>query len=95
MWNQCVGGLHIRHDIANARSSTPISHAFAHALASVLAYLRQVAEAISPDYQSLAGGDPELVSLWTRYEDVEHVLKALATLSGRVSCLINFPYIYV
>ncbi|KAH9892864.1 Spc98 family-domain-containing protein [Cubamyces lactineus] len=70
-------------DTRAPRSSTPISHAFAHALASVLAYLRQVAEAISPDYQSLAGGDPELVSLWTRYEDVEHVLKALATLSGR------------
>ncbi|KAI0655958.1 Spc98 family-domain-containing protein [Cubamyces menziesii] len=65
------------------RVSTPTSHAFAHALSSILAYLRQVAEAISPDYQSIAGVDPELVSLWKRYEDMEHVLKALATLSGR------------
>ncbi|KAI0330134.1 hypothetical protein GY45DRAFT_1324015 [Cubamyces sp. BRFM 1775] len=70
-------------DARAPRSSTPVSHAYAHALASILAYLRQVAEAIAPDYRSAAGVDAELVSLWTRYEDMEHVLRALATLSGR------------
>lgn len=81
-------------NIINVRVSTPTSHAFAHALSSILAYLRQVAEAISPDYQSIAGVDPELVSLWKRYEDMEHVLKALATLSGRVSISMKSPHIF-
>ncbi len=67
-----------------SRRPTPILHSFIHALSSILAYLRQNAETIPPDLLA-TGADACLTALWTRYEDTEHILRALAALCGRVS----------
>ncbi|KAI1796462.1 Spc98 family-domain-containing protein, partial [Ganoderma leucocontextum] len=74
-----------RHHPTN--QPTPTLHAFTHALSSILAHLRQTAETISPDVQASPGGDARLIALWTRYEDMESVLQALAALCGREETL--------
>lgn len=63
---------------------TPTLHAFTHALSSILAFLRETAEAIPPDMRVSPGADARLTALWTKYEDMENVLQALAALCGRV-----------
>lgn len=68
----------------STNEATPTLHAFAHALSSILAYLRETAEAIPPELQASPGADARLAALWTRYEDMESVLQALAALCGRV-----------
>ncbi|PIL34214.1 hypothetical protein GSI_03925 [Ganoderma sinense ZZ0214-1] len=62
---------------------TPTLHAFTHALSSILAFLRETAEAIPPNMGEDRGTDARLVALWTKYEDVESVLQAVAALCGR------------
>ena len=64
--------------------STPVKHAFAHALSSVLGYIRQNAERIPPDLQATPNADARLMALWTKYDSMENVLEALAALCGRV-----------
>ncbi|EJF65129.1 hypothetical protein DICSQDRAFT_98693 [Dichomitus squalens LYAD-421 SS1] len=62
---------------------TPILHAFRHALSSILAYLRENADAIPIDLQANLGADARLTALWTKYEDMSSILQALAALCGR------------
>ncbi|KAI8993788.1 Spc98 family-domain-containing protein [Trametes punicea] len=63
--------------------ATPALHAFNHSISSILAYLRQLAEATSPCPTTISGLDGRLTALWTRYEHMEAVLAALAALCGR------------
>ncbi|KAI0779845.1 Spc98 family-domain-containing protein [Fomes fomentarius] len=72
----------IRGERHASRRPTPILHAFTHALSSILAYLRQNAATIPPDLLA-TGADACLAALWTRYEDTEQMLRALAALCGR------------
>lgn len=71
-----------RHSIGQ---SSPILHAFSHSLLTILAYLRHIADSIPPELQTIPGADARLTALWTRYEDMQHILQALASLTGRVS----------
>ncbi|KAM5533317.1 hypothetical protein V8D89_012991 [Ganoderma adspersum] len=75
-----IRSLSRRHSIDQL---TPTLHAFTHALSSILACLRETAEAIPPDMQVSPGADARLTALWTKYEDMESVLQALAALCGR------------
>ncbi|KAH9855199.1 hypothetical protein C2E23DRAFT_814873 [Lenzites betulinus] len=75
--------------------TTPVSHAFTHSLSSILAYLRQLAEAIPVDFQATTGDDARLTALWTRYEDMEDILKALAALCGRDEDTLPSEYVPV
>ncbi|KAI0769320.1 Spc98 family-domain-containing protein [Trametes elegans] len=75
--------LELLADSQETRHSTPVSHAFTHSLSSILAHLRQIAESRLPDIHAVAGAQARLAALWTQYEDMEHVLEALAALCGR------------
>ncbi|TFK94615.1 hypothetical protein K466DRAFT_476152 [Polyporus arcularius HHB13444] len=69
-----------RHSVSR---STPIVHAFTHAISSILAYLRQMADRASPELHADPGAGALLTALWTRFEDMEHILLALAALCSR------------
>ncbi|KAI0829680.1 Spc98 family-domain-containing protein [Trametes gibbosa] len=75
--------LELLADKRETRHTTPVSHAFTHSLSSILSYLRSLAEAISVDFQTTVGDDARLTGLWTRYEDMEDILRALAALCSR------------
>ncbi|OSD04024.1 hypothetical protein PYCCODRAFT_1364885 [Trametes coccinea BRFM310] len=62
---------------------SPSTHAFNHAISSILAHLRQLAEAISPNPQTASGMDALLAALWAQYENMEAILTALTALCGR------------
>ncbi|KAI0356163.1 hypothetical protein OH77DRAFT_1423763 [Trametes cingulata] len=75
--------LELLADDFDVKRSTPVSNAFTHSLSSILAYLRQMAENIPSHFDAASGQDARLNALYAQYEDMEHILKALAALCGR------------
>ncbi|KAI0371144.1 hypothetical protein BV20DRAFT_1120885 [Pilatotrama ljubarskyi] len=75
--------LELLADHSDTKRSTPVLHAFTHSLSSVLAYLRQSVESIPSHFDAASGQCARLAALCAQYEDMEHVLKALAGLCGR------------
>ncbi|KAJ2989449.1 hypothetical protein NUW54_g8779 [Trametes sanguinea] len=81
-----IGNMMRRLELLSERQdkrSSPSTHAFNHAISSILAHLRQLAEAISPCSDTASGIDARLAALWTQYEDLEAIVTALAALCGR------------
>ncbi|KAL1942658.1 hypothetical protein VTO73DRAFT_4898 [Trametes versicolor] len=87
--------LELLAESRETKHATPISHAFAHSLSSILAYLRQLAEAIPMESHTAAGEDARLTALWVQYEDMENILRALAALCGRDEDVSPLDYIPV
>ncbi|KAF7309776.1 Spindle pole body component [Mycena indigotica] len=66
----------------------PTIHAFTHSLSTILAYLRNQLSECSPQ----EAGATTLVAIWSEYEWLENVLRALGVLCGRVSLtFVCFP----
>ncbi|CDO76725.1 hypothetical protein BN946_scf184796.g19 [Trametes cinnabarina] len=81
-----IGNLMRRLELLSERQDRrfgPSMHAFNHAISSILAHLRQRAEAIAPNPDMVFGIDARLAALWVQYEDMEAMLTALAALCGR------------
>ena len=74
----------------------PTLHAFAHALLSVIAYLREALAKSPPSIDTeAAGSQPHMLSaIWLHYSEHEEVAVALASLCDRV-CIYAFKAVVI